>query len=162
MAGVSTVPAVLDRLVQLARVAVAQLVEAGQLPEDASGVIDGQPVRDLPDNVIAIGFTGEPGEEAVTDTRSREQATPDPDRERYEITCLASAWVGREDAIKPVRDMAYGMVDALNAEIMRDHALGGLVLSCRLATVGYTPMQTTDGAASTVRFVVAVSAFTGR
>lgn len=152
MAGVSTVPAVLDRLVELARLTV----------DDPEQVVDGQPVRDITNDVILIGFTGEPGEEAVTDTRTRGQMSSDPDKESYEITCLASSWKGREVHAKPPRDGAYELVDALNDELMRTPNLGmaGTVMRARLVTVGLTQQQTTDGATATVRFVIAVSAYT--
>jgi hypothetical protein len=147
---VSTVPAVLDRLVELAR----------SVMDEAVQVDDGQPVRDTTDDILVVGFTGDPDEDAVTDTRTREQMTVDPETERYEISCVASSWKGVEGAIQPVRARAYELVDAFNAEILRDHTLGGLVMSTRIATVGLQQGQTDGGAVATVRFVVAVMADT--
>jgi hypothetical protein len=145
----STVPAVLERLVALARAALPDVE-----------IWDGQPVRDVADEVLLIGFNGEPGEESVIDTRARQGLSPDPDRENYEITCLASSWKGRVDDMQPVRERAYELVDAFNLELMRDPRLGDRVLSSRVSAVGMTQMQTEDGAVATVRFVVIVSAFT--
>lgn len=149
VAAVSTVPAVLDELVRRARLALPGVQ-----------VLDGGPHRDTEPDVVAIGFTGTPGEAVVEDTRSREQLSADPDRERYEITSLASSWRGAEVDAKAVRDRAYGLVDTLNAELMRDSTLGGLVLRVRLSTVEFAPEQTSRGAVATVRFVIAVDAYT--
>ena len=60
----STVPAVLDALVALARAVLT--------PERVQ-VLDGGPHRDTEPDVVAIGFTGDPGEACVTDTRTRER-----------------------------------------------------------------------------------------
>lgn len=146
---VSTVPAVLDALVTLTRLA---------LPEVQ--VLDGGPHRDTDPDVIAIGFTGEPGQVAVEDARTREQLATAPDRERYEITCLASSWKGEEHDAKAVRDRCYGMLDVLAAELERDQRLGGLVNRARLSVADFAPEQTNKGAVATVRFTIAVDAFT--
>lgn len=146
---VSTVPAVLDELVRRARLV---------LPE--AQVLDGGPHRDTEPDVIAIGFTGEPGEVAVEDTRTREQLDVSPDRERYDITCLASSWKGNEHDPKAVRDRVYEMLDTLAAELERDQRLGGLVNRVRLSVLELAPEQTNRGAVATVRFVINVDAFT--
>ncbi|WP_433225603.1 hypothetical protein [Actinomadura formosensis] len=146
---VSTVPAVLDALVARARAA---------LPEVQ--VLDGGPHRDTDPDVVAIGFTGDPGEAAVEDTRTREQLATSPDRERYEITSLASSWRGEEHDAKAVRDRVYEMLDALAAELERDQRLGGLVNRARLSSGAFAQEQTNKGAVATVRFVVSVDAFT--
>lgn len=147
----STVPAVLDALVALARAVLT--------PERVQ-VLDGGPHRDTEPDVVAIGFTGDPGEACVTDTRTREQLASAPDREQYEVTSLASAWKGHETDAKAVRDRAYEIVNLLAAELERDQRLGGLVNRARLSTGEFAQEQTTKGAVATVRFVITVDAFT--
>lgn len=148
---VSTVPAVLDELVARARIALPGVQ-----------VLDGGPHRDTEDDVVAIGFRVPAGAAAVEDTRTREQLASSPDRERYEISCLASSWRGSEHDAKAVRDRVYEMIDALAAELERDPRLGGLVMRARLSTGMLAQEQTTKGAVATVAFVVAVDAFARR
>lgn len=148
---VSTVPAVLDELVARTRLV---------LPEVQ--VLDGGPHRDTEPDVVCIGFRVPAGAAAVEDTRTREQLAASPDRERYEITCLASSWRGSEHDAKAVRDRVYEMLDVIAAELERDQRLGGLVNRARLSTVAFAPEQTTKGAVATVSFVVDVDAFSRR
>ncbi|MCP2339166.1 hypothetical protein [Actinomadura rupiterrae] len=148
---VSTVPAVLDALVQ--RVGLA-------LP--GVQVTDGQPVDVEPPDTVCIGFTGTPGEAVVVSMLSPEQMAVTPDRESYTVACVASCWKGHERDAKAVRDRAYALVDAVDAELARDPTLGGLVLRARLATEELIPEQTAEGALATVKFSVSVDAFAGR
>lgn len=148
---VSTVPAVLDELVARWRLA---------LPEVQ--VLDGGPHRDTEDDVICVGFQVPPGAPSVEDTRTRQQLASSPDREQYEITCLASSWRGEEHDAKAVRDRVYEMLDVLAAELERDPRLGGLVMRARLSAAALAQEQTNKGATATVRFVISVDAFAGR
>lgn len=150
---VSTIPACLDALVAAARRA---------LPGPDVQVTDGQPVDDISDDIMCIGFTGDPDDVAVQSTRTQRQGTPDPDRESYDITCLASSWAGQEHDPKPVRDRAYGLVNALAAELASDPTLGRAVGRCRISTDSFAQGQTDRGAVAVVRFVVHVEAFTRR
>lgn len=148
---VSTIPACLDALVAAARRA---------LP--GKQVVDGQPFEDIDDDLICIGFTGTPGEAAVAETRSRRQGSTSPDRESYDITSVAYAWAGEQTDPKTVRDMAFGFVNAIAAELAADQTMGGVVMTISLRTASYAPEQTRDGAAAYVQFVAHVEAFTGR
>lgn len=143
----STVPAVLDAL-------VAGFTSA--LP--GVQVVDGQPITTDGD-VVCVGFSGLAGEPAVESTRTREQLAVEPERESYDITCLASSWDGGTDA-KAVRDRAYQLLDAVASWLAADRTLGGLVLSTRLSAESLIQEQTDQGAAATVRFTVHVDAFT--
>lgn len=145
----STVPAVLDALVQ--RLGAA-------LPGVQVG--DGQPL-DVADDVVLVAFTGEPGEASVTSTRTREQMAADPDREQYEVICMVSSWRGAERDAKTVRDRTYELIDVMASELAGDQTLGGLVMSARLRSEALTQYQTHDGATAVARVVVAVDAFTG-
>lgn len=142
----STIPAVLDHL--LASWALA-------LP--GVQVVDGQPLAPEPD-VVCVGFTGDPGEPAVEATEDRGQLAPGADRERYDITCLASSLKGGTDA-RAVRVRAFELVEAIRADLQRDLRLGGLVMSARLAVLSLTAYQSPDGAVATVQFAVRIDAF---
>jgi hypothetical protein len=152
MAYTSTVPAVLDALVQRWTLAAPDAL-----------VVDGQPVHDYdtPDLVL-VGFTGTPGAVSVTGTLDREQMAVEPDREQYEITCMVSAWKGAEDDVKAVRDRAYEIVDAIAADLAQDSQLGGLVMSARLSTSNLAQYYTDGGVSADVQVVVSVDAFTRR
>ena len=143
----STIPACLDALVQ-----------AVQLALPGVQVIDGQPVEELQPDVVMVGFTGQPGEAAITSTLTREVFARSPDREQYDIACLASSWRGDVDP-KVVRDRAFELVDAVAGVLAADQTLGGAVLRARLSAESVIPEQTTDGATCTVGFTVHVDAF---
>lgn len=156
---VSTVPAVLDSLVALAEVAVS----GKQLPKRPPvQVLDGGPHKDTAPEVIAIGFTGIAGEAAVENTRTVEQMAADPTREQYDVTNLASSWLGDQKDPKLVRDRCYELIDALADEIARDQTLGGLLMRARVSSQLLAPEQTSKGAVATVRFIVHCDGFTGR
>lgn len=149
-ATISTVPAVLDALVQRWTLALPGVQ-----------VSDGQPL-DLAADMVLVGFAGEAGELAVTSTRSRQQMSSAPDREQYEITCLVSSWKGRVRDAKAVRDRAYELIDAMADDLAAAPTLDGLVMRARLSTESFTQYQTTDGATAVVQVTVAVDAFTRR
>ncbi|HUR74452.1 MAG TPA: hypothetical protein VMZ00_09250 [Sporichthya sp.] len=146
---VSTVPACLDALVAAAGRALPGVQ-----------VFDGQPSKDIDDDLVLIGFTGEPGEAAVTSTRVQQQAATAPDRESYDVTCLASSWHGHDDDPASVRNRAYELVNLLAAELASDPTLGGTVGRSRISTNAFAQAQTERGATAVVRFVVHVEAFT--
>ncbi|TQS29132.1 hypothetical protein [Microbispora sp. KK1-11] len=146
----STIPAVLDRLVAVARLAV----------DDGVEVIDGQPVSGTQPDFIAIGFTGEPGEAVVEAALDREQLAFTPDRERYDVYCLASSLRGETDA-QAVRTQVFKLIEALRGELRRDPTLDGLVMSAQLAVLTVTAEQTEDGALAEVRLAIRIDAFAG-
>lgn len=146
---VSTVPACLSALVAAAKRALPGVQ-----------VVDGQPNSDIDDNLVMIGFTGEPGEQAVTSNRSQQQGTAAPDRESYDVTCLSAAWGGHDDKPEPVRNKAYSFVNAIAAELAQDGTLGGVVGRSRISADTFAQAQTEHGASAVVRFTVHVEAFT--
>ncbi len=148
----STVPAVLTALVTSARAA---------LPPEVV-VFDGQPDRDAPDECVVIGFTGNALEAAVEDTRSVEEITRARDRERYQVTNLATSWLGEDQDMEAVRVRAFGFVDRIAAALAADPTLGGACMQARVSVTGLAQMQTAQGAVATVMFTVSVDAFTGR
>lgn len=154
---VSSVPAVLDELVVRVRLAV----EGMTLPEKPPvQVLDGGPHKDTAPEVIAIGFTGIAGEAAVEYTRTIEQGTIDPAREQYDVTCLASSWLGEQVDPKLVRDRLYALLDAVADEIARDQTLGRLLMRARVSSQLFAAEQTNKGAVATVRFIVHCDGYT--
>lgn len=144
---ISTVPAVLDALA--ARWAAA-------LPDVQ--VSDGQPVA-TENDLIAVGFNEVPGEPAVNSTRTREQLAAEPDRESYDVSCIASTFDGGTE-FKPIRDRVYELVNAAATDLAEDDSLGGLVMQARVTADDLIQEQTEAGAVATVRFTVHVDAFT--
>lgn len=153
MPTVSTVPRVLAELISRTRSALPDVQ-----------ICDGQPIppEDAAPDLICIGFTGQVGEPAVTSTQAREQAASTPDRETYEITCLASSWKGEQADPETVRSRCYELVSYLAFEIAKDQTLGGKCGRCRVATTDFAQEQTTMGAVATLRFSIHVDAFTQR
>lgn len=125
-------------------------------------VTDGQPPppEDAEPLLLCIGFTGQLGEPSVENSRNRQQADTKPDRETYEVTCIASAWLGSDTSAKQVRDAAFGIVNSVGDFLAKDQTLGGLVMRSRLLTDALAQEQTTMGAVATVRFVIQIDAFT--
>lgn len=150
---VSTIPACLDALVAAARRAI---------PDPDVQVTDGQPVEDISDDIVCIGFTGDPNDTAVQSTRTQQQGSPAPDRESYDITCLACSWQGQDHDVKPVRDRVYEFVNLLAAELATDPTLGRTVGRSRISMDSFAQGQTDRGAVAMVRFTVHVEAFTRR
>ncbi len=143
----STIPAVLDELV--ARFAAA-------LPD--ADVFDGAPLATDTKDYIVVGFDTEDGF-AVEANLARQQLSAEPDREIYDVFCLASAWDGGTD-IKRVRDKAYALVAAANQALRQDVMLGGLAMQVSLTTHSLAQGLLAEGATVTVRFVVHVDAYT--
>lgn len=143
----STVPAVLDALVAAAHFALSGTDVL---------VVDGQPLQ-LQEDMLVIGFAGNNDEPAVEATLTREQLAVRPDRESYDVVCLASSWRGDPDP-KVVRDRAYELLGLFAAQLAGDPLLGGLVMSCRVASELLVQAHTSKGPVATVRFVVHVDA----
>jgi hypothetical protein len=155
--GVSTIPAVLDELVVRAGLAVEGMTLPDKPPVQ---VLDGGPHKNTSPEVIAIGFTGISGEAAVENTVTVEQMTADPNREQYDVTCLASSWLGNQVDPKVVRDRVYALTDAIADEIARDQTLGGLLMRARVSSQLFAQQQTDKGAVATVRYIVHCDGYT--
>jgi hypothetical protein len=150
----STIPLALKALVLLARTAFGG--------DENVEVIDGDPIPPLdarPD-LVCIGFTGFPGDQSVSSTRTREQLATSPDRESYEITNIVSAWRGHEKSMPDVTDRAFKMIDILNDQLIVDQTLGGIVMRARIHSDSVAREMTSRGAVCTVRFIVQIEAFT--
>lgn len=149
----STIPAALDALVALAERAHPDVQ-----------VLDGGPTVEVRDDVIAIGYSGSTTEPDVRSTLTREQLELEPDLERYDVLCMASAWRGdahrggKPDS-QTVRARAFELLSGLSAELVRDSRLSGTVMMARLSTLDVVLDQTKSGPVCTVRFVVHIDAF---
>lgn len=144
---VSTAPAVLDKLVEVAKTALPDVQ-----------VLDGV-VVDTADDLLVIGFAAFEGEASVTSTQTPEGLAAQPDREAYDVTCLASSWSGVKDA-KTVRDRAYAIVNGFAEAVAADRRLGGLVMSARVSAQELIQALTDKGVVADVSFTVHIDAFT--
>lgn len=144
----STIPAVVDDLLRRFGLALPGVQ-----------IVDGQPLPDTvePDTVM-VAFTGLPAEESISSTADRAQLAASPDRERYDVACVASSLRGEKEP-QPRRVRVFEMLATLRGELQRDPTLGGLVLSARMAVLGFTQYQSEDGAVATVQFAVRIDAF---
>lgn len=149
----STIPAALDALV----------VAAERAWPDVQ-VLDGGPTTRVDNDVIAIGYSGTVNEPDVRSTLAREQLDMEPDLERYDVMCMASAWrgdahrAGKPDA-KTCRDRAFQLLGGIRDELIRDPRLAGTVAMARMTTLDVILDQTPDGPVCTIRFVVHIDAF---
>ncbi len=150
----STIPAALDALVAAAQRAWPNVQ-----------VLDGGPTVQVEDDSIAIGYSGVTGEPDVRSTMTAEQLEVQPDLERYDVMCLASAWRGdshdadsKPDA-RTTRLRAFDLLVGLREELARDPRLGGTVMQARTSTLDMIADQTEAGPVCTVRFAVHVIAF---
>src|SRR5688500_12836364 len=107
----STIPAALDALVALAERAWPDVQ-----------VLDGGPTNRVQPDVIEIGYSGSPGQPDVQSTLTREQLDMQPDLERYDVMCMASAWRGdayrggKPDA-RTTRVRAFELLDGIRKEL---------------------------------------------
>ena len=141
---ISSVPGVLDYLVRT----WSQALPGVQ-------VTDGQPL-DMVDDVVCVGFTGQPGDAVVRSGLDPDSLSATSDREEYTVTSVLSSWRGREPSAKVVRDVVYAIAGTMAAEIARDPTLGGLVLTSRLSASDLTQYQTDDGATTLLQVDVSV------
>ncbi|GAA4221534.1 hypothetical protein FHR32_005129 [Streptosporangium album] len=150
----STIPAALDALVAAAERAWPDVQ-----------VLDGGPTTEVSDDVIAIGYSGNAAESDVRNTLTSEQLDLQPDLERYDVLCMASAWRGdaRRDGkpdARTTRLRAFELLAGIRRELAEDSRLGGVVMMARLSTLDMVADQTNAGPVCTIRFVVHVDAFT--
>ncbi|MEU4578929.1 hypothetical protein [Nonomuraea sp. NPDC023979] len=149
----STIPGALDALVALAERAHPDVQ-----------VLDGGPTVEVRDDVIAIGYSGSPSEPDIRSTLAREQLDMEPDREAYDVMCMASAWRGdahrdgRPDS-RTVRVRAFELLAGIRDELGRDPRLGETVMMARMSTLDVVADQTKAGPVCTVRFVIHIDAY---
>lgn len=142
----SSVPDVMDEL----------LVVLPAWP-DLSGwqFVDGPPVVELENDVIAVGFnlTGD-----AIEFRQNPSGMSG-DRESYDIHGIASAYTGNEDEMSETRRRAFEAVKAIRAALKENLTVNGKAVRAKVTTGNYEPSQTTDGLVVDVRFTLSVDAF---
>lgn len=153
----TTIPAVMTYLFER----LGQRLNSDISPEMLVTYGHPAPPMDATPDILCLGFTGIPGEPVIENVRQRQQAATSPDRETYELTCLASSYRGNETDLKVVTDSAFAIVDSVTAFLAQDHTMGGLVMRSRVMTDAVAPEQTEEGAIATIRFVIQIDAFTG-
>jgi hypothetical protein len=150
----SSIPAAIDALVALAERAHPDVQ-----------VLDGGPTVEVKDDVIAIGYSGSVSEPDVRTTMTVEQLAMEPDRESYDVMCMASAWRGdahrggKPDS-RTVRERAFELLAGIRAELAKNSRLDGAVMMARMSTLDVVLDQTKAGPVCTIRFVVHVEAYT--
>lgn len=150
MAGqVSTIPACLDALIALAKAACPD-----------ADVFDGDPPveGDVKDDLVAIGWTGQPDEVAI-EASGKAAKVSGPDAESYDVQNVIECWAGAETDAKPVRDTAFAMLNAISSQLKLDVRLGGVVAWAQISVARVTQAQTDQGAVCQVQFTVHVEAF---
>jgi hypothetical protein len=151
---VSSIPAAIDALVALAERAHPDVQ-----------VLDGGPTVEVKDDVIAIGYSGSVSEPDVRTTMTVEQLAMEPDRESYDVMCMASAWRGdahrggKPDS-RTVRERAFELLAGIRDELAKNSRLDGAVMMARMSTLDVVLDQTKAGPVCTIRFVVHVEAYT--
>jgi hypothetical protein len=128
----------------------------------------GVPVRDGPVltdaaelEAVAVGYTGDQGQDVVTGAASPEGLAVLPDRERYAVTCCIEV-LDPGGGITAARVRAYQIHAACGAAIAVDHTLGKVVLRASLGIGSLQQRQTSGGALARVVFPVNVDAYTSR
>lgn len=128
----------------------------------------GVPVRDGPEltqasgtEAVAVGYTGDQNQAAVTGTAAPEGMAAGPDREQYAITCAAEV-IDTGGSLPAARARAYQLHAACGAAITADRTLGRTVLRATPGPGSLTQQQTTAGAMARVVFPVQIDAYTSR
>lgn len=149
MDAVSTVPACLEALIALATAACP-----------TADVFDGDPpiVGDVKDDIIMIGWTGQPDEVAV-EASGQAARFSGPDAETYDVQNVIESWAGAETDAKKVRDNAFALLNAIGGQLKLDSRLGGAVAFTQISVARVTQGQTDKGAVCQVQFTVHVEAF---
>ncbi|MBO4272386.1 hypothetical protein [Microbispora triticiradicis] len=137
---------------------LAALVDLAKLamPPEVQ-VVDGQPIAASTD-LLCVGYTGTPTEPAVEAAQYLTQLAPTPDREQYDVACLAAILRGNADA-REVREAVFGRVGAVRSALARDPTLGDLVMAARLSVLDLTQQQTPKGALAEIRFAIHIDAY---
>lgn len=137
-------------------VAVDALVAVLRAAPTLSGVrvFDG-PEAVWPDaELVAVGLS--PEDLTVTSTRTPRglRAT----RDSADVICLARSWAG-DTLVKPRRDRAFALYDAVVALVEADPTLGGACSHSEVTGAAYMPAQTRTGVVVDVVFVVQARIF---
>lgn len=141
----SAIPAVLDALVAVLRVA----------PGLAGGSVFDGPQVDYAGTVgVAVGAT----REDLSTEFVMSSAGPGSTAEQVTVSCLA--WSGSGDTVfKPHRDRTGQILDAVESALTADRSLGGVVSTAWITGGSLTQEQTGRGALVTLEFRVTADVF---
>lgn len=143
-----SLPAALDALVAVGRMAVDSDVQ----------IEDGQPVRDIEQDVLAIALTDD--EDEVVTPRDQASLGGRDDLESYDIQCMIKVVRGDVET-KPARDRAFHILRDFHRTLMSDDKLGGAVTKACITNVVYSPSRLPNmGLTVTLTFRVHIEAFT--
>ena len=139
----SAVPAVIDAVLKAA---------AAALP--TTQIFDGPPTDDEQNDRVVIGWSrNRPATTITTTPETFDNAAT----ERFDIPNTAVSWSGDID-MKPRRDAAFAMVDAIAAALEGNGDLAAVSAVAWVAATSYLPDQTTAGTQAVVEFTVHVEA----
>jgi hypothetical protein len=154
---VSAIPAALDALLTLARAAA----EPGEAL-DGVHVCDALAVSaiEAPSTVLIIGGNAEPGDPLAASSELADAGLGrGDDLETFDITCHVEHWRGG-DQTREARLAAFAVVDVVDALLVADQTLGGVVARARVTgalDLAQTHYKGDTGAA--IPFVVRCQAF---
>lgn len=143
----TAIPAAIDALI--ARLAATQELRGVQ-------IIDGPPIEDVQQDVIAIGLSPDTldisTQATVTDLAGLN------DEETFEILGFTRSWSGDGD-LGPRRAKAFELLDGVQTAIKSDLTLGGVVGRARLSRAVYVPIRAAEGVIVTVPFFIEVNTY---
>lgn len=143
----TAIPAAIDALfVQLAATPELRGVQ----------IIDGPPIEDIQQDVIAIGLS--PDSADIMAQATLADLANDQDSEVFEILGLTRSWSGSGD-LRPRRVKAFALLDGVQTALKADPTLGGVVGKARLSRVVYVPYRAAQGVFVTVPFFIEVHIF---
>lgn len=155
MTTASTIPAAIDAAVALCERVADGITDA---PGGKVKVIDG-PTKHTARTVIAVAHPGGGVQTGATPALAAQTAISGlvlgQDTESYAIGCLVETWSGN-GTYKRLREVAFGIVDAIVGELALDQTLGRVVMRARIAVLDYTQALTPDGPSVVVPFQIHV------
>lgn len=158
MSTASTIPAAIDAAVALCKRVAAGITDAPSGKPVA--VIDG-PTKHTAQTVIAVAHPGGGVQTGATPALAAQQAISGlvlgQDTESYAIGCLVETTAGNL-GYQRLREVAFGIVDAIVDELALDQTLGRVVMRARIAVLDYSPALTGQGASVVVPFQIHIDA----
>ena len=151
----SSVPAVIDALVM-------RFTGWPTLGLSGVAVRDGpQLVQESGLEAVAVGYTGNQGEDVVTGTAAPEGLGGVPDRERYAVLCAVEV-IDPGGDLPATRARAYDLLAMCGQAIEADHTLSRVVLRASTGMGALQQQQQEAGVLARVVFPVNVDAYTSR
>lgn len=121
-------------------------------------VTDGPPVSSVGQDFVAVGFTGDPSEDAVTFRFDEADAALGRAGESYDVACVLSSTRG-DSTFAAVRPIVFGLFAQLRAAVAADRKLGGAVSLARVSGGSVIHDVAGKGAVVSIPFTVHVQAW---